>query len=56
MQVNHPHLIGVGMSCEGYGQQVQKELTCNYPNKMYRPSKCKEEICPIIIRAGISCD
>jgi len=24
-QVNHPHLIGVGMSREGYGQQVDKE-------------------------------
>ena len=23
--VNYPHLIGVGMSCEGYGQQVDKE-------------------------------
>jgi len=23
--VNHPHLIGVGMSREGYGQQVDKE-------------------------------
>jgi len=24
-QVNHPHLIDVGMSHEGYGQQVDKE-------------------------------
>ena len=24
-KVNHPHLIGVGMSREGYGQQVDKE-------------------------------
>jgi len=23
--VNHPHQIGVGMSREGYGQQVDKE-------------------------------
>ena len=23
--VNYPHLIGVGMSREGYGQQVDKE-------------------------------
>ena len=24
-EVNHPHLIGVGMFREGYGQQVDKE-------------------------------
>ncbi len=24
-EVNHPHPIGVGMSREGYGQQVDKE-------------------------------
>ncbi len=24
-------------------------VKCNYPNKMYRPLKCKEELCPIII-------
>ena len=27
--VNHPHLIGVGMSREGYGQQVDKEAYKN---------------------------
>ena len=25
LRVNHPHLIGVGMSREGYGKQVDKE-------------------------------
>ncbi len=24
-------------------------VKCNYPNKRDRPSKCKEEACPIII-------
>ena len=31
-EVNHPHLIGVGMSREGYGQQVDKEAYKNMEN------------------------
>lgn len=31
-------------------------VKCNYPNKMYRPNKCEERLCPIKIKFGIDFD